>query len=77
MDELVRTNDLVLISYVEALLRDAGIDHFVADQVVSSVDGSIGIFPRRILVDADRIDAARRLMVDAGLGDELRPERRG
>ena len=77
MDELVRTNDLVLISYVEALLRDAGIDHFVADQAVSSVDGSIGIFPRRILVDADRIDAARRLMVDAGLGDELRPERRG
>ncbi len=76
MEELIRTNDLVLISFVEALLRDAGIDHFIADQAVSAVDGSIGIFPRRILVDADRLAAARRLMADAGLAAELRPERR-
>lgn len=73
MEELIRTNDLVLISFVEALLRDSGIDHLVADQAISAVDGSIGIFPRRILVDSDRADAARRLMVDAGLGAELRP----
>ncbi|WP_075217042.1 DUF2007 domain-containing protein [Mongoliimonas terrestris] len=72
MEELIRTNDLVLISFVEALLRDSGIDHLVADQAISAVDGSIGIFPRRILVDSDRADAARRLMVDAGLGAELR-----
>ncbi|WP_181705859.1 DUF2007 domain-containing protein [Chthonobacter rhizosphaerae] len=77
MEELIRTNDLVLISFVEALLRDAHIDHLVADQAVSSVDGSIGIFPRRILVDSDRADAARRLMVDAGLGAELRPPPKG
>jgi hypothetical protein len=76
MEELVRTNDLVLISYVEALLKDAGIVHLVADQAVSAVDGSIGIFPRRILVDADRVDAARRLLTDAGLAAELRPERK-
>jgi hypothetical protein len=75
MDELIRTNDLVLISYVEALLKDAGIAHLVADQAVSAVDGSIGIFPRRILVDSDRIGAARRLLTDAGLGAELRPEK--
>lgn len=73
MEELIRTNDLVLISFVEALLRDSGIDHLIADQAISAVDGSIGIFPRRILVDSDRADAARRLMVDAGLGAELRP----
>jgi hypothetical protein len=76
VEELIRTNDLVLISFVEALLRDAGIVHLVADQSVSAIDGSIGIFPRRILVDADRIDAARRLMHDAGLGAALRPPRR-
>lgn len=73
MEELIRTNDLVLISFVEALLRDAGIEHFVADQAVSAVDGSIGIFPRRVLVEASSAAAARRLMQDAGLGDELRP----
>lgn len=75
MEELLRTNDLVLISFVEALLRDAGIEHFVADQAVSAVEGSIGLFPRRVLVDADDIDAARRLMTDAGLAAELRPPR--
>ncbi len=74
MEELLRTNDLVLISFVEALLRDAGIGHLVADQAVSAVDGSIGIFPRRVLVDRDDIVRARRLMTDAGLAAELRPE---
>jgi hypothetical protein len=76
MEELIRTNDLVLISFVEALLRDAEIEHFVADQAVSAIEGSIGLFPRRILVDSDRAAAARRLMIDAGLGAELRPEPR-
>ena len=74
MRELVRTNDAVLISAIEALLKGAGIDHLVADQNMSVMEGSIGIFPRRILVDDDRIEAARRLLREAGFGDELRPD---
>jgi hypothetical protein len=74
MEELIRTNDLVLISFVEALLRDAGIEHFVADQAVSAVEGSIGLFPRRILVNSDEAAEARALLTDAGLAAELRPE---
>ena len=57
MKELIRTNDAVIISFVESLLRDAGIGCFVADQNMSVLDGSIGILPRRIMVDADEIDA--------------------
>jgi hypothetical protein len=72
MIELMRTNDAVLISYVEALLRDSDIGHFVADQNMSILDGSIGILPRRILVDADEEVRARQLMRDAGLGDNLK-----
>lgn len=71
MLELVRTNNAVTISFIEALLRDAGIEFFVADQNMSIAEGSIGIFPRRVLVDADEIDNARRLMRDAGLENEL------
>jgi hypothetical protein len=71
MEELMRTNDPVLISFVEALLRDAGIHHLVADQNMSVVDGSIGILPRRILVLSDEIEEARTLMKDAGIGNEL------
>jgi hypothetical protein len=71
MVELLRSNDAVLISFVEALLRDAGINHFVADQNMSILDGSIGILPRRVLIDAEREDEARRLMNDADLGAHL------
>jgi hypothetical protein len=71
MEELIRTNDLVLISFVEALLRDAGIDHFVADQNMSVVEGSLGVLPRRVLVPGTSAAAARQLLVDAGIGAEL------
>ena len=71
MVELLRTNDLVLMSYLDALLKDAGIPHTLADQNMSALDGSIGILPRRMLVAEDRLEAARRLVRDAGLEAEL------
>jgi hypothetical protein len=71
--ELVRTNDAVLISAIEALLNGAHIEQLVVDQNMSVLEGSIGIFQRRILVGEDQIHAARRLLQDAGLGNELRP----
>ncbi|MDK9695626.1 MAG: DUF2007 domain-containing protein [Siculibacillus sp.] len=74
MEELVRSNDPVLIATVEALLTGADIVHFVADRHMSVLEGSIGIFARRVMVDADEVSRARRLLTDAGLGDELRPE---
>lgn len=72
MIELVRTNDAVTISFVESLLRDAGIECLVADQNMSVMDGSIGILPRRILVLDDDAEEARELMTAAGIGDEIR-----
>jgi hypothetical protein len=72
--ELVRTNDAVTISAIEALLKGAGISHIIADQNISVLEGSIGAFQRRILVDEDEFAAARRLLSDAGFGKELRPD---
>jgi Putative prokaryotic signal transducing protein len=74
--ELVRTSDPVLISALEALLNGARIRHIVVDQNMSILEGSIGIFPRRILVREDEIDMARRLLKDAGFGHELRADGR-
>ena len=74
MREIVRTNDPVLISAIEALLEGAGIPHMVLDQNMSVLDGSIGMLPRRIVVDTDHSARARRLLIDAGLGNELRPD---
>ena len=74
MRELVRTNDMVLVSAIGALLDGAGIPHIVLDQNMSVLEGSLGILPRRILVEEDRESAARRLLTEAGLGHELRPD---
>jgi tRNA1(Val) A37 N6-methylase TrmN6 len=71
--ELVRTNDTVLVSAIEALLDAAEIPHLVVDQNMSVLEGSLGILPRRILVHDDHQESARRLLEDAGLGHELRP----
>jgi len=72
--ELVRTNDAVLVSAVEALLAGASIPYQVVDQNMSVLEGSIGIFPRRVLVAEEDAAAARRLLNAAGLGHELRPD---
>lgn len=72
MEELMRSNNLVTISYVDALLRGSGIDVFVADQNMSIMEGSIGAIPRRVLVDSDDLQQARRILRDAGLEHELK-----
>src|SRR6185437_5767921 len=41
---------------------------------MSVLEGSLGVLPRRILVDDEQQDVARRLLIDAGLAHELRAE---
>jgi hypothetical protein len=72
--ELVRTNDAVLVTAIEALLNGAGIGHMVLDQNMSVLEGSLGILPRRILVAEDDMGAARQVLTDAGLAHELRAD---
>jgi hypothetical protein len=67
MKELIRSNDAVLLSYIDALLNDAGIPHEIADLHMSIMDGSIGALPRRMLVrDAD-LEAARGIIAAANI----------
>ncbi len=74
MHELIRTNDPVLLSFAESLMKDAGIHCMIADQAMSILEGSLGMLPRRFLVEEDRAEQARRILTDAGLGGELRAE---
>jgi hypothetical protein len=69
--ELLRSNDPVLISFAQALLKEAGIEHAVLDQNMSVMEGSIGILPRRMLVVRHQHESARRILVEAGLEREL------
>jgi hypothetical protein len=72
MIEILRTNDIVLISVVASLLDESDIGYFVADQHMSVIEGSAGFLARRVLVERDAESRARRLLIEAGFGEELR-----
>ncbi len=71
MQEIVRTNDPVLISWLQALLRDAGIEAVLFDTHTSVLEGSAGAIPRRMMVADDDVQAARRTLDEAGEGVHL------
>lgn len=75
MEELLKTNDLVLISFTESLMRDAGIAFLLLDQNMSVIEGSLGVLPRRVLVPSDRLEEARSILQAAGIGAELEKPR--
>lgn len=70
MKELLRTNDVVRLSWAQALLRDAGIETVVLDQHTSLVEGSIGAIPRRLMVAEQ--DHGRAKVLLAAAEDGLR-----
>ena len=65
---IVRANDPVLISFVEALFREAGIALHIADANISVMEGSIGAFPRRVLVREGDWARAALILEEADLG---------
>ncbi len=71
MKELARTNDLVMISLIESLFKEEGIEFLLLDQHMSVLEGSIGILQRRIMVTEEKEHVARRLLKDAGLEKHL------
>ena len=71
MREVLRSNDAVVISFAQAVLRERGIAAFVADAHISVVEGSIGAFPRRVLVDTEDYAVARRALIEAKLEEWL------
>jgi len=66
MKELLRTNDLVRLSWAQAMLADAGIESLVLDQHASIVEGSIGAIQRRLMVAERDYAAARALIAASG-----------
>jgi hypothetical protein len=68
MKELLRTNDVVRLSWIQALLADAGIDCLVLDQHTSLVEGSIGAIPRRLMVAERDHRRAQSLVAEADAG---------
>jgi hypothetical protein len=68
MRVIATSNDPVRLSFLVALLADAGIRATVLDQHMSVVEGSIGAIPRRLMVAEEDYSRARRVLVEAGEG---------
>lgn len=72
MTELLRSNDLVLLSFIRALLAAESIRFVGLDEHMNMMDGNIGAIPRRVMVDDADLQRARRLLIDSELGHVLK-----
>lgn len=66
MKEIFRTTDPVRLTWLQALLRDAGIESFVLDANMSVLEGSVGILPRRLMVVDEDETMARAVLTESG-----------
>ena len=64
MKELLRSTDLTIMAFASALLKGEDIDCFEMDVNMSVLEGGIGIFPRRLMVRAEDLARAQRVMRD-------------
>ena len=71
MRVLIRSTNPIRLSFLQALLKDAGIEAVLLDQHISAVEGGIGAFPRRLAVREEDAAAAERILRDAGEADGL------
>jgi hypothetical protein len=60
------SNCPVRLSFLDALLRDAGVRPVLLDGHVAAMEGSIGAIPRRIAVSDDDERQALRVLREAG-----------
>ena len=66
MIELLKTNDPVLISFVEATLADARIEALVLDTHASILEGSASAIPRRIMIMDEDLETAKQILKTRG-----------
>jgi len=64
MKELLRSSDPTIIAFATALLQGEDIEPFQMDVHMSILEGSIGIFPRRLMVRDGDLFMARVILRD-------------
>lgn len=73
MQELLRSNDIVRLSFLTALLADAGIAAVIFNSHTSAAEGSISAIPRRLMVAEEDYARARRILINSGETAGLKP----
>jgi hypothetical protein len=69
--ELLRSNEMVFLSWLDALLKSEDIEIFMLDGHMSVLEGSAGAILRRVMVADEDYDRAKRVLHDAGEGDRF------
>ena len=62
--EILRTNNLILISRVQSILNDAGIQNKLLDTHASNIEGNISAIQRRLVVSNDDFQQSQKLIND-------------
>ena len=67
MEVILRTTDITQIPYVKMLLSSEGINAFVFDENISLLEGSLNIFPIRVMVSVSDALKSRNILVENGI----------
>ena len=62
MKILVKTNELIFLSWVKHQLNQNNIKFLVFDEFISSTEGNINAFPIRVLVSENDYERAKKLI---------------
>ena len=65
MKELLRSNDLVHLSWIRSIFDEANIQVFVMDEHMSVLEGSANAIPRRVMVSKHDHAQAIKVLEDA------------
>jgi len=64
MHELLRSNDLVLLSFLQSALEGEGLNPILLDHGMSTLDGGVIAIPRRLMVPGDEAGRAKAIMAE-------------
>ena len=64
MKEVLRTNNLILISRAQSILNEAGVHNQLLDAHASNIEGSISAIQRRVIVSDDDFQKSKKLIND-------------
>ena len=62
MQILIRSNDIIYLTWVKSILSHNNIEFFVLDESMASTEGNISAIPVRILVDDSDLKKAKYLI---------------
>ena len=67
MKVILKSSDITVIAFAEALLKSEGISYFIFDENISGIEGGINIFPRRIMVVKQEYMCAKKILINNNL----------